>query len=692
MITVENIQSTNAYSKIDKNDKKSEINQINKLKNDSFESVANKNSNEDKSVNGKFDISECAKNFFKGLISPVTALIKHPLMTLGVVAATAGACTLVPVLGPIMGIGFGALSAVQLGKGIYNVAKNYKSGNFDKAEKSFDEVGQGTVGVAMSAFGIKQGARVAKEAKLMNKLGVNSLSAEQKAQIASEVKSASNIDAIKEIGSLFTSKAGLKAVGSQFKPSNIAQKGKNALKFLFKKEDVTKIKKEVKEFAETTEGKRRAAMTNEEIESQVKALYKEAFDEYGIPEELRPQLEIYSDKAKCNNGGGYNSSEHKIKINSEAYRKGIFDLPDVIKHEATHANESILRQRLPLQDKEKATVDFLLDKIQNGDKNQVLTGEGDFLTGMKRVKTPKMNNQMKTDFSKLAQEKLYQMKTYSNDELIEMVKPLVNSNPDFVKGYGNIDDALNAMTNYAKNHNFRYRIAMEHASGFNTSNIDTSLLKELSEEEKIAAIKSFKEGIDCLESNGANNGGLMGSIAGTGDFTQYEFSPEEVMAQERGNEFEISKLEAQLKQLKANKDYDLAEEARLLDQIKKSKLTVEYKTKGREMYKLKTESYNHPENKELAKQVKTMEEELQALSMEIKKTQGDFTIDELMEYSRTGEKSKDELIRIILNNPTYEYSTYIAQQRPPFGATVDIPLTTTTAANIIAEDISKDKN
>ena len=81
-----------------------------KLKNEQglFEKT---NKKEDKSSNGKFDISECAKSFAKGIFSPLTAIIKHPIATIGVVAATAAACTLVPVLGPIMAVGFGALSA-----------------------------------------------------------------------------------------------------------------------------------------------------------------------------------------------------------------------------------------------------------------------------------------------------------------------------------------------------------------------------------------------------------------------------------------------------------------------------------------------------------------------------------------------------------------------------------------------------
>ena len=261
-----------------------------KIKSDTFEKKINK------SNNGKFDVTEAAKNFFKGVLSPLTAVIKHPVITLTAIGLTAAASALVPVLGPILGIGFGALSLFQLGKGCIDVVKNIKNKEYDKAEQSFNTVGQGTVGTVLSVLGLKQSAKVAKEAKLMNELKVNSLSSAQKEAIAAEVKNGSYLDALKDNLSLFTSKTGLKAAINQFKPSNIFQRGKDVIKHLFTKKEVTKIKKEKMKFSETTEGKRRAALTTEEIEVQVKALAKEAFDEYGVPEELRPEIKIIKDK------------------------------------------------------------------------------------------------------------------------------------------------------------------------------------------------------------------------------------------------------------------------------------------------------------------------------------------------------------------------------------------------------------
>ena len=134
-----------------------------------------KHYNTNKSNNNEFDISEAAKNFGKGVISPVTAAVKHPFLTVGLLAGTVAACSIVPVLGPAMLLGFGALSIGQMIKGSKDAVKNYINGEYDKAEKSFDLLGQGTAGTLLSLIGVKQSALVSKEAKIMTKLNVKTL-------------------------------------------------------------------------------------------------------------------------------------------------------------------------------------------------------------------------------------------------------------------------------------------------------------------------------------------------------------------------------------------------------------------------------------------------------------------------------------------------------------------------------------
>lgn len=616
----------------------------------------------DKSNNGKFDISEAGKNFLKGVISPITAVVKHPLMTAGIIGGTALACALVPVLAPITAIGFGAMSVYQLGKGFYNAGTLIANKEYDKAEKAFDEIGQGTVGVALTALGIKQSAKVAKEAKLMNELNVNVLTKAQKQAVATEISEGSYLNALKEIGSLFTTKSGLKATVSQFKPSNIAQRGKDALNFLFKREETTKIKEKKMNFKETAEGKRRAQLSSEEIQKEINSLYKEAFEEYDIPEELRPEIEITKENIK--RGGGYQSSFHKIQINENSYREGCFDLPDVIKHEATHANEAILRQRLPMADKEKLAQEFFLDKIQNGEKETIMVDAN--ILCVETTKPPKLNQQMKTDFSNFAKEKLYKQGVrYKESELAEMVKPLVQNNPEFVQSMGGEEQALKAMTKYAQSHNFRYHIAMNQSAGFNTSKVDISLLKPLSEEEKTMAIKSFINGVDCLESNAAGNGGIL-NIGG--DYNLYQFCSEEVLAQQKGNSFEIGKLNQQLEALRSKPNYNMGEEARLLDQIKKAELTIEYKTKGARFYEIYTESLHHPENNALKRQVIQLKSELNTIQNKINK------ISCLRANDMFGTN-----IRVV----TKDYIPYRTKVPKPTGATVFIPYNTIAVPEIV---------
>ncbi len=622
----------------------------------------------DKSNNGKFDITEALNNFGKGLLNPLTAVIKHPVITIAMIGITAAACSLIPVLTPILGIGFGALSLFQLGKGCVGVAKNIKNKEYDKAEKSFDTVGQGTIGTILSALGLKQSAKVAKEAKLMSELKVNSLSTAQKEAIAAEVNKGSYLNALKENLSLFTTKTGLKAAISQFKPSNILQRGKDALKLIFgKKERADKVIRKKTEFKKTAEGKRRAALSTEEIEAEVKSLVKEAFDEYEIPEELRPKIVVI--KGNVKQGGGYQSGTHTIIINEESYRAGIFDLPNVIKHEATHASEAILRQSLPMDKKVELAKEYLVNKIQNGEKENIISGGG-FL-GASTSKPPKLNAQMKADFIKLAQDKLYQEGVlYTDDQLSAMVRPLVEANSEFASSYSSVDDAVNAMTTYAKSHNLRYNLALKNSTGFNTSKIDTSLLKQLTPEETQAAIKSYLDSIECLEGNAAGQG-IMGL---GGDFNQYQFCSEEVLAQIKGNNFEIAKLEEQLKVLRNQPKRNFKEEARILDLIKESKLTIEYKTKGVDYYKLYTEAINHPENKELAAQVAKLKKELDLIQIKIFKNNIPVSTDMF---------GSD--IKVISN----DYIPIPFLKGPETGASIVIPPAVTTAADILADDKKK---
>ena len=366
----------------------------------------------DKSNNNEFDFSEAAKNFGKGAISPVTAAIKHPFLTVGLLAGTVAACSVVPVLGPAMLLGFGALSIGQMIKGSADAVKNYRNGEYDKAEKSFDLIGQGTVGTLLTLLGIRQSAQVSKEAKMMSELNVKVLDKGAKEQILSEVHNNKFIANLKEIVSLFTTKSGLKAVKAQFNPEVLKYRTENFLKFFKpqKIEETTKRKvyktteQKVKEFKASSEGIRRAGLSDEQVEQEVVTMFDKAFDELGIPKNQRPNLEIKKN-AQIEHGGSYGKSRHTLEINPDAYRSGTFELDDVVMHEATHCKEALLRAGIPKERAQEIVKNELVSRILNGESEEIIV-RGGFL-GPEMMKAPKLPQGMKEEFAQLAKDMCY---------------------------------------------------------------------------------------------------------------------------------------------------------------------------------------------------------------------------------------------------------------------------------------------
>lgn len=234
----------------------------------------------DASNDGKFTTKEALKNFGKGLISPIKAVIDHPLIAIGTIAATGLACVAIPALTPILTLGFGALSLYEVGKGTYDAAKNYKNGEYDAAEKSFEKIGTGTIGTVLTTLGLKSSAKVSAEVKQANQLG-RALTNAEKLEISNKVKSGSYLDALKENLSIITTKEGRSALVANLNPKNIIGK--------FKKTAQT-IKPQ--KFQDTIEGQRRAKMSTKDLEREVTETINKAFDEMGIPKEARPKIVI----------------------------------------------------------------------------------------------------------------------------------------------------------------------------------------------------------------------------------------------------------------------------------------------------------------------------------------------------------------------------------------------------------------
>lgn len=576
-----------------------------KLKNKAAVQTFTSRKNFDKTNNGQFDADVAANNFCKGLLSPITAIIKHPIATIGVVGATALACSVAPILAPATAIVFGAMGIYEFGKSSYNIVKHSASGEYDKAEKDFEGLGQGTINTVLTALGMRQSARVTKEAQLLSETKATKLSVEQISKIKDEVKSLTLFKSFKESLKLYTTKEGRQAFMYQFKKPVIKERLQDLKNIIVKKKEQTKETFDIKEeFAKTPEGIKRAKMTTEEISQEVSKLAKESFDQYGIPEELRPKIEIVKKDAKT--GGGYYAQKHTIEINETAYREGAFDLPNTIKHEATHAKEALIRETLTFTKKEQLTKEYLLNKIQTGDNNTVAYAST--IVGNATIKPPKMSTGMKTDFAKLAQENIYKIGSNGLDkkQLTKLVEPLIDKYPEFISQYQSKEEALDMLTKYAQSHQLRYKIGTTTAI-----NLPADKVAKLGYIDESTAINSFKGILECLDGNMSYKT-VSGNMGLGGDFTQYEFGAEEVLAQLSGNKFEISHLEQELATLRKRPNFDAKQEAYLLSQIESAQKTIKYKSMGQKYYKLFMD-YKHNPSPELAKEINTLAVELNKL-------------------------------------------------------------------------------
>lgn len=576
-----------------------------KLKNKAAVQTFTSRRNFDKTNNGEFDANVAANNFCKGLLSPITAIIKHPIATIGVVGATALACSVAPILAPATAIVFGAMGIYEFGKSSYNIVKHSASGEYDKAEKDFEGLGQGTINTVLTALGMRQSARVTKEAQLLSETKATKLSVEQISKIKDEVKSLTLFKSFKESLKLYTTKEGRQAFMYQFKKPVIKERLQDLKNIIVKKKEQTKESFDIKEeFAKTPEGIKRAKMTTEEISQEVSKLAKESFEQYGIPEELRPKIEIVKKDAKT--GGGYYAQKHTIEINETAYREGAFDLPNTIKHEATHAKEALIRETLTFTKKEQLTKEYLLNKIQTGDNNTVAYDTTIF--GNATIKPPKMSTGMKTDFAKLAQENIYKIGSNGLDkkQLTKLVEPLIDKYPEFISQYQSKEEALDMLTKYAQSHQLRYKVGTTTAI-----NLPADKVAKLGYIDESTAINSFKGILECLDGNMSYKT-VSGNMGLGGDFTQYEFGAEEVLAQLSGNKFEISHLEQELATLRKRPNFDAKQEAYLLSQIESAQKTIKYKSMGQKYYKLFMD-YKHNPSPELAKEINTLAVELNKL-------------------------------------------------------------------------------
>lgn len=251
------------------------------------------------SSNCGFSFGNTIKKFFKGIFSPFTVFFEHPVIALAALVTGIAACSLIPVLIPIIGVGFGAYSIYQTVRGIGNVIERYKSGDYDGAENAFEDIGAGVSGVLMGILGIRASAAVAAEAKAAQAAIQAGKTGEQiieaSAVAAHQVKNMTFLQALNENVSILTTSQGRSTLFAQLKPSAIKQRVVY-IRDYFKKSPYdrvkTKITHEESDFVLSPEGQRRAKLTKADIKKEANQVLTEVLDDLGVPHDIRPKFKI----------------------------------------------------------------------------------------------------------------------------------------------------------------------------------------------------------------------------------------------------------------------------------------------------------------------------------------------------------------------------------------------------------------
>ena len=587
----------------------------------------------DASNDNKFSIIEAGKNFGKGIISPIKVMIEHPIMTLGTVATTALMCSIVPVVTPILTVGFGALSLAQLLKGCIVAGSEYHKGNYDNSEKAFSEIGQGTLGVATTLMGVKQSAKVASEAQTMLFLKSTKLPFEIRRDVSQAVSKMNFIEASEELASLFLTKFGRKAIFTQFKPFMIKARIKDIISVVqgnaLKTARLTMVEDKARAFKKTPEGKRIASLSDEQITSEVRNIFNEILDEIGMPEASRPKLKIIS-KEK-NLGGSYNQANHSVSFNIESYRAGLFDIEETIRHEISHCQDAMLKSRLTSVNIREIAQKSLVDRILNGDSPRVAKWHNGY--GFETMEPPKMSMKLRREFAQFAKENIYNdnFSAFSLRDLQEQrrfirensgfakskkpvvlesslsdvmakLQRLIDENMDFVRQYSNYDDALYALSDYVLSHKYRYK----------SLQVKCPESMPLKQSDVAAVQKAMYNKVTQID--GASRLHERFGVNVTDDvYAQYAYSHEEVVAETTALRYLIRKLTEKVEAKRLNGLLTSKEEAQVAEKIKVLNHKIDVRLKGCEYLEEYTKYLANPEDAVLKANVARLKSELDAI-------------------------------------------------------------------------------
>jgi hypothetical protein len=322
------------------------------------------NSPETPGQDDPFSMKQAAKNLLKGMVSPVTALLKHPVKALAMLAGTVVLATLAPVTVPLMLAGFAAMSLFQAGQGARHTFLRYQAGDIRGAENAFEEVGAGLVGVALSALGVRGSAAVAAESRVATRVISAQPSAVLEANLAG-IKAAASAQtmtfrqALGENLKMFTTREGWQTVRASLKPSALLQ---NARMTGARIQELRSARRQRAQLA---------GLSDEQVRAMAEAEVHQAFNRWGIPVALRPKVLVTKDPGIH---GEHVLKKHAIRVNPDFIRSGKVSIRNLAWHESLHAREALLRARLSEPEIRQSVAAEILQGIREGEVHPVLRG------------------------------------------------------------------------------------------------------------------------------------------------------------------------------------------------------------------------------------------------------------------------------------------------------------------------------
>lgn len=286
----------------------------------------------------RFRILHAFRHFMSGVISPVTAIFKHPAATLGLVGATVALGTLMSSTVPLMFIAGGMFSAWQMARGLTHIAGRYRKNDMQGAEQAFADIGAAFTGGLLTLLGVRSAAAVAAETKAASLIAMKPGTtvvemANAGLQAAKNTRNMTFWQALNENMSIVTSSEGRQALFHQIKPGSLR------LQFSSAKARIVDTWEALKSW------NRFRRMTDAQLADELHAVGQSIFQDARLPGELLPKFKpdvqgTYITRCMLM---AYIPKEHAVLFNPALIRRNPSLIADCISHELLHARRALLR-------------------------------------------------------------------------------------------------------------------------------------------------------------------------------------------------------------------------------------------------------------------------------------------------------------------------------------------------------------